>query len=77
MTNALVEELYRIGAAEVIVVRISVTDGYGSTDNVIITLSNEPPARERVFHWNNERSRLMELDPDLDEGQSHLFVWFD
>ncbi len=74
---ALVQRLYELGAIEVVVVEIRSNAGLASTDTLITTLPNDPPARQSIFKWNNDRVYHMGGDPDMDRGQRHLLVYFD
>jgi DNA-binding transcriptional ArsR family regulator len=73
----IVENLYEWGAVEVSVAKISVVEGFGSTDNVLIGMSDNPESREKIFTWLNELAENMGLVPQPDEGQRYMLAWFD
>jgi hypothetical protein len=73
---ALVRRLYELGAIEVWAVEVGKNAGLASTDTLIVTMPRDSVARWRLFDWNNERVRLMGFDPDIDQGERHMLVWF-
>lgn len=73
----LIEQLYQAGAKEVWAVRFDRNPPYESINTLIVTLPDDPEARERVFAWSNEQAEGQGFDSDEDYGQQHLFVWFD
>ena len=74
---ALVDELYQLGAIQVVAVTIEGTPPYESTDRLIVFLPDDEKARRALFAWNNTPERSMGFEADVDHGQEHLFVWFD
>ena len=74
---ALVEELYALGATEVLAVEIGRTSPYESTDILLATLPDDARIRQALFAWDAARVREMGYDPEVDVGQQHMFIWFD
>jgi hypothetical protein len=74
---SLIRRLYELGAVEIFVVDIGEYQGFFSVDNLIVTLPKSPAAREALFAWNANHAEQMGLDPYVDEGHDHMFVWFD
>jgi hypothetical protein len=72
-----VEELYRLGAKEVLAVKIDRNMPYESINTMIVALPSDPNARRKIFSFEGKRTGSEGFDPYEDYGQSHLHVWFD
>ena len=75
---AFVRRLYDLGAVEVLAVEID-TDENGDANSgaLLITLPDDPVARERLFGWSAQQAADMGFDGYEDFGQRHLFVMLD
>ena len=73
----LIEQAYRCGATEVWAVKFDRNPPYESINTLIVTLPDDPTARDAVFGWANDQSEEQGFDPEEDYGQSHLYLWFD
>jgi hypothetical protein len=74
---SLIRRLYKLGAVEIVAVDISGHVGFESTDTLIAKLPSDGSSRRGIFDWNNERGREMGYEPESDEGQDHVLIWFD
>ena len=74
---SLVRHLYKLGAVEIVAVDIGRHAGFESTDTLIAKLPSDRSSRRGNFEWNNERAREMGYEPESDEGQDHVLIWFD
>jgi hypothetical protein len=73
---AMVQELYALGAKEVLAVQIDKEPDMESTNTLVVALPSENDERGAVFRWVNDYMRECGFDPTGDEGQSHLLVFF-
>ncbi len=69
-----IKEIYRSGAKEVWAVQFDRNLQYESINTLIITLPEDPTKRGTVFRWAHNQAEQEGFDPDVDYGQSHLYV---
>ncbi len=72
----MVQELYALGASEVLAVEIDKEPDMQSTNTLVIELPRETSQRAAVFRWVEEYMRDCGFDPTPDDGQSHLLAYF-
>jgi len=70
-----VQKLYRLGAKEVMAVKIGRNPPYESINTMIVTLPSDRKARQQLFAFEGKRVESEGFDPPEDYGQSHLLVW--
>ncbi len=74
----LAEEIYKAGAIEVTAVEIDGEAGqFQNTGKLVIKLSDDKQARERIFSWNAKNAESLGFDADKDSGQKYLYVSLD
>jgi hypothetical protein len=78
----LIDEIYKAGAAEVLVVDIDEDEideqrVLQNSGRLVIKLPESPAEREPLFAWAACNSESHGFDADEDTGQSHLFVMLD
>jgi hypothetical protein len=75
---AMAQEIYVAGAVEVLAVEIDDYPGEGqNTGKLVIKLPDRPDDRKRVFAWGGTMAESQGFDPEVDSGQSYLFVMLD
>lgn len=70
---AIVEDLYRRGAVEVIAVEIESGLDADTTDSLVVVLPTDATIRAQVFAFQDDYES--EFDPTPDEGQKYLFLY--
>ncbi|MCI0539175.1 MAG: hypothetical protein L0Z50_28540 [Verrucomicrobiales bacterium] len=75
----LVRNLYGLGASEVLAVQIQPgRNGDGQhTGKLVVKLPQEAERRKAIFGWCQEQGDSLGFSPDLDRGESHLFLLLD
>jgi hypothetical protein len=73
----LVEQFYAAGAAKVLAVEIFRYEEGENTGNLLIELSNEQQAREKVLAIAGEISQSQGFDAEPDSGQQYVFLMLD
>lgn len=77
-TQAIIEELYDLGAAKVTAADIDSEPGFGdTTDVLIVALPEDGEQRAKLFHYENRHSGLFGFGGASDESQKYLFLWWD
>ena|SRR5437763_35159 len=72
---ALVEQLYELGAVQVLAVALSESPtGRGCTRYLLVELPEEARGRESLFHFEREYAEGRGLEGQRDEGQLYLFL---
>ncbi len=73
---AMVQELYALGAREVLAVEIDKEPEGESTNTLVVALPTDADERAAAFRWVNDQMQECGFDPTPDEGQSHLMAYF-
>jgi len=74
----LISEAYKCGAVKVYAVEIDTyPDGHQNTGKLVVELPADSSARAGVFEWCGKQAIASGYDPEVDVGQSHLFVMLD
>lgn len=74
---ALVRELYAAGAEEVLAVEIEEYDEGQNTGKIVIKLPRDADSRAAVLVIANDLIQSQGFDPEVDTGQSYVFVMLD
>ena len=74
-----VENLYALGAVEIIAAQIQPRQNGGGehTGKIVVKLPKEADRRKALFNWCAEQGDSLGFSPDLDQGESHLFLLLD
>lgn len=78
-STKLVRKLYSLGASEVVAAEIEAARNEGGqhTGKLVIKLPKETERRKAIFQWCQQQGDSLGFSPDLDEGESHLFLLLD
>lgn len=69
---ALVEELYALGATEVVAVDIGTGQ---TTDTLVVVLPEDAAARKKLFELEEALMKTAGFDKSSDQGQKYLFLF--
>jgi hypothetical protein len=75
----LIKEIYGAGAVEIYAVQIRKQRGQNRhrTGKLVVKLPPDKKLRQTIFNWCRQQGDTLGFSPDLDRGESHLFLLFD
>ncbi len=76
---SLIQEIYRAGAVKVLAVKIQrrpkgLCEHAGK---LVVELPQDSNRREAIFEWCKKQGESLGYSPEIDQGESHLFLLLD
>jgi hypothetical protein len=74
-----IREIYNLGASEIIAVNVHRhrKSAGERTGKLVVTLPQDQKQRIAIFDWCKRQGDSLGFTPDLDQGESHLFLLLD